>query len=75
MYLHSVVRHHDSSFVALLLLSGAEGGFLHKLSTCVAVVLGHVEQLFCATKDYVRKGWRKLLNCLKMNFMTSENDH
>jgi hypothetical protein len=34
--------------------------------------VGHVEQLFSTTKDYVRKGWRKLLND---EFMTSENDH
>jgi hypothetical protein len=38
MYLHSVVRLHDSGFVVLILLSGAEGGSLYMLSTCIAAV-------------------------------------
>ena len=30
MYLHSVVRRHDSNFVVLILLSGAESGSLYR---------------------------------------------
>ena len=32
------------------------------LALVLHLFVSHVEQLFCATKDYVRKGWRKLLN-------------
>ena len=39
-----------------------------KAAPCISLVLvlqlfvGHVGKLCCVTKDYVRKGWRKLLN-------------
>ena len=56
MYLHSVVRRHDSSFVVLILLSGAEGGSLYKLSTCTAVVCRSCREVMLRHKRLCKKG-------------------
>ena len=55
MYLHSVVRRHDSSFVVIILLSGAEGVSLYVLSTCIAVVCQSCQAVILRHKRLCKK--------------------
>ena len=55
MYLHSVVRRHDSSFVVLILLSGAEGVSFYMLSTCIAVVCQSIRAVILRHKILCKK--------------------
>jgi len=55
MYLHSVVRRHDSSFVVIVLLSGAEGVSLYVLTTCIAVVCQSCPTVFLRHKRLCKK--------------------